>query len=419
MVPQHFALAAGEQLTIRQPAPAEIADLAAFIAATHESPALGAWARDALSGRHPAVAPDDAVIAAAADGRIVGSVVLIPQCWQYGPIPLPVGQLEAIGVAPGYRRRGLARALIGAAHGLSAARGHLLQAIVGPPHLYRRFGYSYALRFRGGRVLPVEVGLPAPDGPVVRPAAMADIPALVALGAATAGRLLLRPALDAARWAYDLDGHHPDSDAAMRIDLVCGPDGAPLAYGRSFPTLWDGELAVVELAVAEEAAAVAAAALVADWRARFGEALTRVAWELEPSHPLFIALDGQLGPPRRPSAWYLRAPDLPALLAQISPALAGRLAGSAVGAGSIVVSTYTDGLQIALGDAGVTVTPWDGPWHEADAAIPPDALIQLLTGYRGLPALLDSYPDLVVSPPAETLLAALFPAQDSHVVPLG
>lgn len=419
MISRIFALADGEPLTLRPPTANEISALIAFVSDIHDSPALGAWLRDALSGRHPAMARDCVICAVTADGQLTGAVALIPQRWQYGTVTLPIGQLEAISVAPAYRRRGVARALITAAHQLSRRRGHLLQAIVGQPHLYRRFGYTYALRFRGGRALTLENAPPPPAALIVRPAASVDIPALMALNAVAGDQLHIRTQLDTTRWQYDLSGHSPDSDAALRIDLVCTADGTPHGYARSFPAPWDGELTVTELACAGELSAEISATLTAAWRARFGPDLTSIAWELDEAHPLFTALNERLSPPRRPSAWYLHAPDLPALLAHISPVLLARLSAAATELDRVTISTFGGGVTIAKGQARLTVTPWAGEWHEADAAFPAEALLQLITGYRGLAELLDCYPDVLVSQAAAPLLEILFPRRPSHVVPLG
>jgi hypothetical protein len=90
MVPQTFVSTDGERMSIRPTAAHELPALIDFVAATHESPALGAWARYALSGRHPELRPDSALVAVVDDGQIVGSVVLVPQTWRYGPVTLPV-----------------------------------------------------------------------------------------------------------------------------------------------------------------------------------------------------------------------------------------------------------------------------------------------------------------------------------------
>lgn len=420
MFPQTIVLASGEQLTIRPPAPHELPALFAFVAEIHESPALGAWAHDALSGRHPEMTPDSALVAVAADGQLAASVVLIPQQWRYGTVTLPVTQLEAIGVAPAYRHQGLARTLLAAAERLARQHGQLLQAIIGPPNLYRRFGYSYAVRFRGGRTLAADA-VPPTGSATARPATLHDIPALQRLDAAANSRLLLRRAISAARWAYDLVGHSPDSDAALQLDLVLDQQGAPLAYARSFPMPWDGELVVVELALGAGDPAEVAQALVATWRAQHGDALAQVVWELDEAHPLFAALDAQLSPPRRPSAWYLRAPDLPALLARLAPALwkAFAAAGDPPAPTMLALSTYGGGLALELSTTSLTVAPWAGAWHEADAALPPEALLMLVTGYRSLDTLVEQFPDVLASSEAAALLRRLFPPRPSHVLPLG
>ncbi|HMQ31342.1 MAG TPA: GNAT family N-acetyltransferase [Chloroflexaceae bacterium] len=421
MVSQSFTLADGKRLLIRQPTPSELPSLNDFISEIHESPGLGSWAGDVLSGRHPETPSDSAIIAVTTDGQIVGSVILVPQHWHYGVSIIPVGQLEAIGVAPAYRRQGLARALLAATHVLSNQQGQMLQAIVGPPNLYRRFGYSYALRFRGGRVLSAEHKLPAASGYTARLARLEDIPSLLALNELAGERLSLRRQIDAARWAYDLQGHSPASDAAVQLDVVCASDGAPLAYTRSFPMLWESELSVIELALGEGEPAKIAAALLAHWRKRHGVGLKSVAWELDPEHPLFVALWDHLETSRRPSAWYLRASNLPVVLARIAPTLAARLfrAGYAPEGITLAISTYDSGVHLAFNDAGVTVSDWEGAWYEADLALPLDALLPLITGYRGLEALLDSYPDLLVDSTVIPLVTTLFPPGQSHIVPLG
>jgi hypothetical protein len=58
----------------------------------------------------------------------------------------------------------------------------------------------------------------------------------------------------------------PDSDAALLLDLVLAADGMPPAYARSFPTPWDGELAVIELALGSGDPAEAFGALAAPKR---------------------------------------------------------------------------------------------------------------------------------------------------------
>ena len=49
--------------------------------------------------------------------------------------------------------RGLVRELMDWAHRLSAARGHVVQVMIGIPYFYRLFGYEYAIDIPPARVL--------------------------------------------------------------------------------------------------------------------------------------------------------------------------------------------------------------------------------------------------------------------------
>jgi len=50
-----------------------------------------------------------------------------------------------------------------------------------------------------------------------------------------------------------------------------------------------------------------------------------------------------------------------------------------------------------------------------DLCIPPDAFVRLLLGYRGLDALTDAWPDIVVKPQALPLVNALFARINSYL----
>jgi predicted acetyltransferase len=65
--------------------------------------------------------------------------------WEYGGIPFGVGRPEIVASDPGYRERGLVRAVFELLHARSAALGHMAQGITGIPYYYRQFGYEYAL----------------------------------------------------------------------------------------------------------------------------------------------------------------------------------------------------------------------------------------------------------------------------------
>jgi len=68
---------------------------------------LGHWTRDLLGGKHPTTAPEDVTVVTDPEGRIVSSVALISQTWEYAGIPVAVGQPELVGTDAEHRRPGL------------------------------------------------------------------------------------------------------------------------------------------------------------------------------------------------------------------------------------------------------------------------------------------------------------------------
>ena len=122
-----------------------------------------------------------AACAVVVDGdRVVSTATLLDETLVLDGVRLPAGQVELVATAHGYEGRGLVRALMGWAHERSAARGHLLQVMIGIPYFYRLFGYEYAIDVPPARPLAT----PPAGRPVLRPATTADLPALAALQAA-------------------------------------------------------------------------------------------------------------------------------------------------------------------------------------------------------------------------------------------
>lgn len=128
-------------------------------------------------------------------------------------------------------------------------------------------------------------------------------------------------------------------------------------------------------------------------------------------------------PPREPYAWYVRVPDMPAFVRHVAPVLEQRLAGSAVAgySGDLRITFYRGGLRLVF-DGGrlTTAEHWQAPQWEpkAQAGFPPLVFTQLLLGHRTIDELRHIFPDAWVSDEARPLLEALFPRQQSWVLPL-
>ena len=78
--------------------------------------------------------------------------------------------------------------------------------------------------------------------------------------------------------------------------------------------------------------------------------VTHISFPLDDTHPVIVALGGQLEKRRNPYAWYIRVPDLPGFLHHITPVLEKRLAGSVLAGhtGRLRLNFYRDSWTIDL-----------------------------------------------------------------------
>jgi predicted acetyltransferase len=85
--------------------------------------------------------------------RVVSTATLLHETVRVGGVEVPAGQIELVATAADQEGRGLVRALVDEAHRRSAARGDLLQVMIGIPFFYRQFGYAYAIPIPRRRAL--------------------------------------------------------------------------------------------------------------------------------------------------------------------------------------------------------------------------------------------------------------------------
>ncbi|MFI2213956.1 GNAT family N-acetyltransferase [Streptomyces sp. NPDC020141] len=382
-------------LVLREARPGDLDQIGALLTARGE-PA------DAVDHRLVVEDPDAgwSACAVVVDGdRVVSTATLLDEEIRVGGVRLPAGQVELVATDRAYEGRGLVRALMGWAHDRSAARGHVLQAMIGIPYFYRLFGYEYAIDIP----LAPAVRTPPPgEGtPALRPARPSDIPAVTALqNAAQSGFDVAMPH-SAARLRW-LTAHEASSL------WVLERAGAVVATGRTTPP--DGRVLLAEAAALDAAAArdllrgVAALAPGGEVRAvhRAGT-VTAAAWAEFQEHE----------PRERAEQYYVRVPDVAALLDRLRPLLWQRLtaAGADRTGRDIVLSTFgahyripvrADGLgEIATGRA------MQAPGSVGGAAVAPDQLPALLFGPHGIDGLSRIRPD--VYPGGEELFQTLFP----------
>jgi hypothetical protein len=403
-------------------------------------PLLTAWVREMLSGRHPLIAPEDFALVEEADGgRIVAAIGLMDQRWEYAGVGFGVGRPELVASHPDYRRRGLVRRVFDLVHARSAAHGDLAQGILGIYYYYRQFGYEYALDIGGARVVPFG-NIPAlKDGEAepyaLRDATPGDLPlALTHYERDRAGALVTTPiTLD--YWRHVLTTMDPASGEGWRTQMIVDAAGRTVGSLLTRPMLKRDSLAVTGLTVEPGVPLVAVLPPVMRALREQAPALLSPAPRPSPPHSLRFALGrrehpvyaalGEVIAPRfaAPYSWYVRVPDLPALVRHVAPALERRLAGSAAAgwSGVLRLDFYRGGLRLTLDGGRLTAADdWQAePWgEEPQAGFPPLVFLQLLFGHRSLAELRYAFPDAWADDAITPILDALFPKQASWVMPL-
>lgn len=440
----------GDRLVLRWSTPADTEELArlysyVFRKKVSQPPnqRIASWTRVMMSGNHPLLAPTDfAVVEDTGQQQLVAATNLMNQVWSYAGIPLPVGRPEVVATEAGQRQRGLIRAIFELIHARSAARGHLVQGITGIGYYYRQFGYEYALDLGGGYSLPFSAiparSLQTPEPGTLwvqlRAATLDDLPHLLTLYEQEHAHSLVTAQIDAEYWRFLLSGSLScDPDSGWRTEIIVDREEQVLGYVLLHPKLWGPALSVRGLMVKPGASLHA---LLPDiLRAIQAEALllpvapgdpqpNSLSLELGRSHPVYAAFSEDLIVHyNRPYAWYVRVPDLLALIRRIAPVLEQRIAASVlVGyTGEIKIDLYRDGLRLAFQNGQLhAAEPWQAPlWNgAADAAFPPLVFLQLVFGHRSLEQLRDAFPDVRADGEHQILLQTLFPAQPSLVMPL-
>ena len=380
-------------LVLRTGEPADLDQIAALLVARGE-PA------DAVDHRLIVEDPEAGweSCAVVVDGdRVVSVATLLDETLILAGVPIPAGQVELVATDPRYEGRGLVRALMRWAHDRGTARGHLAQILIGIPYFYRQFGYQYAIELPRSRAVRT---VPSPGAEYsVRPAGPGDLPAMADLQAgAQRGYDLSMPHSPACwRWLVARDGSH---------QLLVERAGVPVATGRlTAPD--DDEVVLGEIAATDPAAAYALVAHAA------GTGALKV--KERPGTVGADALESCLAPPPRQAArYYLRVPEVAALLEHLRPVFAARLAASdlAGASGEVVVSFFRHHVRMSYADATVgPVRPagvMQAPGAAGGAGVAPDLAGALVFGPHGIAGLAERHPD-VYPGPHEALMRTLFP----------
>ena len=402
--------------------------------------AMAAWTRTLASGRHPTVTHDDiwVVVDPARDEQIVSAVLLIPQIWQIGTLPVPVGRIELVATNKDYRRRGLVRALIDAAHERSQQSGHLMQSITGIENYYRRFGYAMALDLGSRTTVPFFGIRDLPEGETLtytlRRATPDDAAKLAAWDSAYAPQHAISYPRDEAIWNFELTGRDPDEVWMPYVFIITGPDGQELGYVSLRAVKESTWLACYSWVMNEHGSLINVYMDVLRQLKDFG--LTFFA-EIEKPLPEAISFSADLpelfdtlvqATPggrllQKVYAWYLRVPDLAAFIQHLTPVLEERLANSLAHGhtGTLKISLYDlTGLELRF-EQGRLVSVEHRPFalYEGDIGFPDHTFLNVLFGHRTVAEVGHLYPEVQGNALARTLVPILFPKQRAWIFPLG
>ena len=333
--------------------------------------------------------------------RVVSTASLMDETIRFGGLELPAGQVELVATAVGHEGRGLVRALMTWAHELSAARGHLVQAMIGIPYFYRLFGYEYAVDIPHLRPVAVRARELFPDSRF-RPAVESDVADLARLQdlAQSAFEVSMPHSGPRRRW---LLAH--DSSTTYVVERA----GRPVATGRV--QVGDEGILLAEAAAEDGPAAAALLSAVAELRPDVPLQITdRPGTVLDAADP---------GPvtDHDASQYYVRVPDPARLLDALRPLLFRRL-GMEPPVEEIVLSTFGRHYRMPIGPHGLgpvaTGGPMQGPASLGGAGVAPDQLGGLIFG-AGMAALTARRPDVYTGPHRE-LFEALFPAVSADLL---
>ena len=394
---------------------------------------IGAWIQDLVAKPHPTLVPSDfTVVEETSTGKIVSTLCLIPQTWTFDGIEFGVGRPELVCTLPEFRKRGLVRVQMEEVHKWSSDRGHLVQVITGIPYFYRQFGYDMALNLSGARrgfephVPALKEGETEPLN--IRPAVEADVDFILKTYESYERKQAISCKRTPEIVRYEMTGKSALSIIRYEKMIIEDTNGKHIGYFEHPNELWFGGVACVYFALAEGASWLAVAPSVVRYLWKKGaeiaerESTTRTSFSfnLGEQHPIYEVLDDKLPTVRKPYAYYVRVPDVPAFLTQVKPALEKRLAESAaVGySGELRVGFYKDGFRMVFENGKITSIESikHNTDREVDVSFPNYTFLHVLFGHRSFDELRHAFVDCYVhNPTARVLINALFPKRDSFV----
>jgi hypothetical protein len=428
-------LCCGDPLVLRLAGPQDAEALVEFNTRLFDARFTG-WTADLASGWHPTVqAGDFTVVVDTRSQKIVSSVCLISQTWLYGGIPFQVGRPELVATDPDYRRRGLVRKQFQAIHARSAAKGELMQVITGVDWIYRQFGYEMGVKMWGSRCVDSMhlTRLKGPGGCRVRPATFDDHAFIRNVYDQASCRELFAAARSSEEWDYEFSGRSKDNTRRRDWLIVEDAAGSRLGYVQYLPCIALSHMPMLRIYQVELKAGagylnVWPELLKCLWekgKALFAdgilacEELQGLELALERDHPLYHAIPKSHLREIKASPWYIRVPDMVALLRRIRPEMEKHLIGTVAEgySGELKLNFFRGGIQLSFERGRISnIESWNpNEVWEGDARFPDASFLQLVCGWHRFDRMAESYADCWGTHEAAVLLDCLFPSYHGKV----
>lgn len=436
----------GENLLLRWSTPADydqLCKLYSFIFRANAEAPLNThtplYLRNLIGGKHPFLSLYDfAVVQRQDTGEIVASANLLKQTWDYQGTLLQVGRPEIVASHPDYRKQGLIRAIFELLHARSEQRGDILQAITGIPYFYRLFGYEYAIDLESSRTVPfsaIPASLSSENEPYyLRPAQADELTWIAQCYEQQRKQIAITTVIDDDYWRWMLDAGKKKFIHTWQPQIICEADGHRIGYAIVSAQRFSANLMVPMVGLIEGysysnliASLLRGIQQLADQitvvKADAGEA-SAIWFNLYEQHPLYQHLGRLSKPADDVYAWYIRIPDLLALVRQLKPVLEWHLRQSICAgySGELRLNFYRSGLLLRFEKGLITaIEPWRAEvWGtKPHINLPANLFTMCLFGHRSLRDLRYIFPDAYAEDEQSALVFdALFPVQANWVMAL-
>ncbi len=299
------------------------------------------FCRDITSNYHPHSSANELAVVVNPAGTVVAGTTLMRVPMNYAGIDISLGKPEVVATHPDYRNRGYIKHIFALLHARSHARGDLLQGITGVPYIYERLGYHYAIDYEQRTTVHLTGDAGSASQVVTMRRARNDEYATFAAlfdAERTARQQLITTPLSEAYFHYLLNDN--TSIHAWQPVFICHAETQDIiGFMLLYKAKVDNKFVIYGLGLkpgyplAQYLPALLSASAqyrqLVTLRHSQDETVNGIVFDLDASHPAHHILTTIASTTYDHGySWYIRVPDIHALLHNIKPVLTQRIAHS-------------------------------------------------------------------------------------------